>query len=203
MQNEVMLYLSSSTAVAPRSFDEICEDSRTYVDVSDVAAWRIGDNAIEVLERYSDKTLADYAMEIRKPKGTIGEYRKMSAYFDKATRDELYATCPGISRSHMRKVLSIKDKVLGRSFVENAAKRGWTVDRFGYILKRYKQIKGIGTPPKPKPVRETFEATILFPEHDILLEHFDWLKVEQLVKEHAATVQIVVTWTPDAGKETT
>lgn len=142
-----------------RTFDEICEESRTYVDVSDVAAWKIGDNAVEVLERYSDKTLTDYAMEIRKPKGTIAEYRSMSAYFDETARAEIFKTCPNISRSHMRKVLSIKDHALGRWAVEKCSARGWTVDQFGYILKRYKSLKGIGNPPRSTVTRVEFEAT--------------------------------------------
>ncbi len=156
--------LNADLRNVPRSYEEICEESRIAVGTADDAAWRIGDNAVEVMARYNEVTLADYAMEIGKPKGTVAEYRQMSAYFDEDARAELSEICPNITRSHMRKVLSIKDKALGRSFVEHASMRGWTVDQFGLIMKRYRAMKGIGhpRPPKaPEPVRVEFEATFV------------------------------------------
>jgi hypothetical protein len=181
-----------------RSFDEICEDSRIAVSDSDAAAWRIGDNAVEVLARFNALTLADYAREIGKPKGTIAEYRQMSAYFDQTARAELTDTCPNVTRSHMRKVLSIKDRAVGRAFVEHCSLRSWTVDQFGYILKRYKRLKGIGRAAPPKPVTATFEAG--YDRNGIYLTTTeDGYALERLMIDHpAATLQIVVTWTPDA-----
>jgi hypothetical protein len=178
-----------------RSFDEICEDSRIAVSDSDAAAWRIGDNAVEVLARFNELTLADYAREIGKPKGTVAEYRQMSAMYNPRLRSEIADQCPNITRSHMRKVLFMHDPDKARWAVEKASDRGWTVDQFGYILKRYKRLKGIGRAAPPKPVVQTFEV-----DNDFVIQPVAERRRYQdiLAKHPDAITQIVVTWTPDA-----
>lgn len=150
--------------VAPslRSYEEICEDSRISVGNGDDAAWKIGDNAVEIWLRWgdpnkepdeveTDASLADYAREIGIGKSTVHERKQMAEFWPLHVRTELKETCPNITRSHMRKTLPLHDLETAKWAVEKCSERGWTVDQFGYILHRYRRLKG-DVQPKEKPV---------------------------------------------------
>ena len=196
---EDMPILAQTTGM--RSYEELCESSRILARHGDHALWRIGDNAIEVVDRFGTVTLADYAREIGKPKGTVYEAHSMAVMYNPQVRSEIEDECPNITRSHMRKCLSLHDPDKARSFVEHASMRGWTVDQFGLIMKRYRTLKGIGKPAAPRPVTETFYVTlhsglgegvtILVPDHERL-----W---ETVVQHPGAVVTVSVTWTPGRG----
>lgn len=181
-----------------RSYEEICEDSRIAVQTGDDAGWRIGDNAVEVTQRYGDHTLADYAREIGKPKSTVYESAQMSQFWLPQVRTELKEDCPNVTRSHMRKVLFMHDPDKARWAVEKCSERGWTVDQFGYILKRYKQLKGIGKPSAARERSATFEAELWRDgdeSHEIFLTDIDWRKLIKIAdKQDGVKFAVMVTW---------
>src|SRR5690554_5270033 len=117
-----------------RTFEELCEAGRLATADGDAANWLIGDLACEIATTYAEHTLADFAREIGKPKGTVYEARQMSAFYGSA-RAEIVAEYPNITRSHMRKCLPLRDIELARFALDKACTRGCTMDQFGYILK--------------------------------------------------------------------
>ena len=193
---EDMPILAQTTGT--RTYEEICEDSRIAVQTSDDAGWHIGDNAIEITQRYGNHTLADYAREIGKPKSTVYEAASMSNYWTTQVRTELAEECPNVTRSHMRKVLFMHDPDKARWAVEKCSERGWTVDQFGYILKRYKSLKGIkGKPDTPQTVRVTFEAAgwnAGIANIGVFLNTDDLEPFRNAVSHDGVTVEVTVTY---------
>lgn len=133
-----------------RTYEELCEAGRLAVGSGDAASWLIGDLACEIVTTYSEHTLADFAREIGKPKGTVYEARQMSGFWDPSARAEICDEYPNLTRSHLRKCLPLKDIALARFALDKCSTRGWTVDQFGYILKRYRHMTGITPRPTPR-----------------------------------------------------
>jgi hypothetical protein len=141
-----------------RSYEELCDHARERAAVGDDALWDVGDDACEVETSYGEHNLDDFARNIGKPKGSVREYRQMSKFWTKSERAEILGDCPNVTRSHMRKAMPLKDPVKARWAVEKCSERGWTVDQFGYILHRYRRLKGDAVTKPVPPVRTSFAA---------------------------------------------
>ncbi len=152
MQTELTAPAVAAPPDEPRSYEEICEHSKSLGKVGDEAAWLLGDDALEVETRYGERSLDEFAMDIGKAKGTVREYRGMSGFWTPEVRAEIRENCPNVTRSHMRKALPLHNIDKAVWAVKKCGERGWTVDQFGYILKRYRQLTGVGSTPRDKPV---------------------------------------------------
>lgn len=196
-----MLAELTTTNTAPRSYMEICEHARMVGNVGDEAAWLVGDDACEVETRYGEHSLDEFARDIKKAKTSVYEYRRMSAFYQPSARAEIREMFPNVTRSHMRKCLPLKDFDRAMFALDKCSVRDWSVDQFGYILHRWRRLRGdVGRPVTPPPMQsETFEATAQETGPDVRVA--DWFSFRECLRSHpAATVSVVVTWTEKETK---
>lgn len=200
-----MMLAELTTTTAPRSYMEICEHARMVGNVGDEAAWLVGDDACEVETRYGEHSLDEFARDIKKAKTSVYEYRRMSAFYQPSARAEIREMFPNVTRSHMRKCLPLKDLDRAMFALDKCSVRDWSVDQFGYILHRWRRLRGdVGRPVAPPPQSATFEANgyRLYGKDlaTVFVKPEDAIAFRNAVGHEYATVSVVVTWTEKETK---
>lgn len=129
-------------ALALRTFEEICDESREAAERQDSGRWIIGDNALEVEAHYGQDTIGEYARQINVKKGRVEEYRTVCRFYKKSAREDFLSTAPNITYSHMRLAMSLDDEHSAYRFLNRCADRTWTVDKAEYVMARMRAIVG-------------------------------------------------------------
>ena len=132
------------------TYEAICDYARERSEALDTLRWKLGDCALLVMKKYSEKTMEDFARDIGQHKSTVYQYAKVSSSFPQSLRRRLKERYPNLNYSHMRDALRCTDRRAAERWLKEVSDNGWTADEASrYLTER------LGREP-----RESIEGTI-------------------------------------------
>jgi hypothetical protein len=98
-----------------------------------MAKWILGDCVRQLTTYYAQRTVKQYAADIKEESQSLYEYSGMASFFSLEVRESLAHL--NLSYSHFREARRLKDLDKAIEFLETAANNYWTVDDMRQALK--------------------------------------------------------------------
>jgi hypothetical protein len=128
------------------------EYGASLATAEDRTRFELGDLALLVGTEYGRDRLGQFARAINRPAKQIQEYRGVCRYYPRVVRDQLAASCPRISYTHLRVAMRLHDLDRSIAALEAANREKWTVERMGEEIDRQRG--------KPAPPAKVWEGPV-------------------------------------------
>lgn len=116
------------------TYEAICDYAREHSERLDDERWQLGDCANVVMQKWSEKTVEDFARDIGQHKSTVYQYAKVAAFYEPSLRRRLRDDLPNINYSHMRDALRLKDVEAALEWLTFASVQGYSADEASHHL---------------------------------------------------------------------
>ena len=116
------------------TYEALCDYAREYSEHLDNLRWTLGDIANTVMNRYSQKTIEDFARDIGQRKSTIYQYAKVADFYPPSLRRRISEDMPNLNYSHLRDGLRLDNIEKAIAWLNEVSISGWSADEASRML---------------------------------------------------------------------
>ena len=126
--------MSNVNAPTELDYEQLCELGRKARRRIDSGRWFLGDLALEVVNRFGETTLEDFAKQTNTARQSMYAYRQVAAFYPRSRRVEFIRTTSNVTYTHFRHAMRLGDEDTAYGFLEEVAANNWTTDEAAYRL---------------------------------------------------------------------